>query len=358
MTFEPDGRILVKSQSRNSGVKAPPAVAAVLSACSQPQSRSTIEANVGLWAGPLFDALVGADLLVPPDQASDTPLMFHNYAGIEVHRRMLQDKNRLNAYWRALQGLIKPEHVVIDAGSGSGVLAIMAALCGARKVYAIEQSEFASSIAAVAEASGVADRVEVVQGDFSKVRLPQKCDVLVTETFGSWCYAEDPCPDVSKCVANNLKPDGIVIPHTITLWLAPMSTCPDPLLSPFKRHDTGLDLSPLVADARGRGHIMATDATAIGPAIQLGGFAFPGHWPIETSFTLQNPCEALCCWFDLDLSTTTSLPTGPNDPPTHWKQSVIAISLPAGEHTLTLAPAPEDRRSLLVTVNGHDIRLR
>ena len=191
-------------------------------------------------AGPLFDALAGAGLLIPPDEAEDTPVMFHNYAGIEVHRRMLQDEARLKGYWEGLKAVVKPGDVVIDAGSGTGVLAIMAALCGARKVYALEQSEFSRSIPSVAEASGVGDIVEVVQGDFSKVRLPEKADVLVTETFGAWSYAEDPCPDVSKCVTHNLKEDGIVVPHAVRMRFAPMDTCPSTLLHPFRKYDTGV----------------------------------------------------------------------------------------------------------------------
>ena len=68
--------------------------------------------------------------------------------------------------------------MVIDAGSGTGVLAIMAALCGAKKVMPLSNPIAYRSIPGVAEASGVGDIVEVVQGDFSKVRLPEKADVL------------------------------------------------------------------------------------------------------------------------------------------------------------------------------------
>ena len=358
LTFEPDGRILVKSPSRNVGVMAPPPVAAILSACSQPQTRESIEGMVGPWAGPLFDALAGAGILVSPEEASDTPVMFHNYAGIEVHRRMLQDEARLQGYWNGLKAVVKPGDVVMDAGSGTGVLATMAALCGASKVYALEQSEFARSIPAVAKASGVGDIVEVVRGDFSKVRLPEKCDVMVTETFGAWSYAEDPCPDVSKCAAHNLKPDGIVVPNAVRMWLAPMEECPSGLVHPFRRYENGVDLTPLKADAEGRGHIMITDPATVGTPIDMGTYGFPGHWPISATFTLDAPCEALCCWYDLLMADGVILPTGPHDPLTHWKQSVLPVALSAGTHHIELGPAPEDRRTMLIEIDGREVRLR
>jgi hypothetical protein len=234
----------------------------------------------------------------------------------------------------------------------------MAALCGAKRVYALEQSEFSRSIPAVAEASGVGDIVQVVRGDYSKVILPEKCDVMVTETFGAWSYAEDPCPDVSKCAANNLKPDGIVVPHAVRMWLAPMAECPTGILDPFRRYDTGVNLTPLLGDARRRGHITIADPATVGAAIDVGTYAFPSHWPIETEFTIPEDCNALCVWYDLLMAPGVVLPTGPHDPLTHWKQSVLPATLSAGTYSLRLGPAPEDRRTLLVDIDGLEIRLR
>ena len=56
---------------------------------------------------------------------------------------MLSDQVRLDAYRRAIEETVQPGDVVVDAGSGTGILALYAAKAGARKVYAIEQSDFA-----------------------------------------------------------------------------------------------------------------------------------------------------------------------------------------------------------------------
>ena len=52
------------------------------------------------------------------------------------------------------------------------------------------------------------------------------------------------------------------------------------------------------------------------------------------------------------------LPTGPNDPLTHWKQSVLPVSLEPGTYQIDLIPAPEDRRTLLILIDGREVRLR
>ena len=349
---------MLRAVSRGIGVKAPPWVAPILALCSTPQTREQIVGMMGPQAGELYDGLASAGLLVPPEEATKTPVLFGNYAGIEVHRRMLADEWRLDAYLRGLRAVVRPGDVVIDAGSGTGVLAVMAALAGARKVYALEQSDFAEMIPLVAEASGVADRIEVIRGDFAFIQTPEKARVLVSEPFGAWAFAEDPVPDVAACIANNLEEGGVVVPGRVRLFAAGMPEAPRALYSPFRRREDGVDLSPLLAEAEGRGHITTISPAQVGPACLVADVPFPGEQFISGTLTLDAPCEALCCWYDLEMAPGVVLSTSPSAPLTHWKQSVLGFRLEAGEHEVLIGPSPEDRRTLLVEISGHQVRLR
>lgn len=358
MSFEEDGRVFLRSVSRGVGVKAPPWAAPILALCSQPTERGRVVAAMGPQAGQLFDSLADAGLLVAPEEAAQTPVLFGNYVGIEVHRRMLVDEVRLDAYQRALQAIVQPGDVVIDAGSGSGILACMAARAGAGTVYAMEQSDFAEMIPVVAEASGVGDIVEVIRGDFMLTETPKKARVMVTETFGAWAFAEDPVPDIGACVARNMTEDAVVIPGAVKLWAAGMATAPTALYHPFRKREDGVDLTPLMPDAAGRGHIMVVDPDTVGRAHLVAEVPFPGPETIVGRLVLDAPCEALCCWYDLEMAPGITLSTSPDAPTTHWKQSVLPFRLDAGEHEVLIGPAPEDRRTLLVEINGHQVRLR
>lgn len=72
---------------------------------------------------------------------------------------------------QALEGLIGPGMRVLDLGTGSGILAIVAALMGAGQVVALDVDELAVKVAtANTAANGVAERVRVELGSIE--RLP------------------------------------------------------------------------------------------------------------------------------------------------------------------------------------------
>ena len=62
---------------------------------------------------------------------------------LNSHLQMLQDKVRVQAFSRALRSIMRPGATVIDVGSGTGVLAFLAARHGAGKVLGFERSELA-----------------------------------------------------------------------------------------------------------------------------------------------------------------------------------------------------------------------
>lgn len=133
------------------------------------------------------DKLVSLGALVPTrDDGEDTE---HDHPVISLdefdyHYRMLADRARVRAYGRAIQQVVKPGDHVVEIGTGTGILAVLAARAGAR-VTAIERYSILDMARAVARHSGVEERIDFVRGDADQVQLDRPGDVLLSEIVGN-----------------------------------------------------------------------------------------------------------------------------------------------------------------------------
>ena len=84
------------------------------------------------------------------------------YQDLGFHRMLIADRVRSDAYQRAIRALVREGDVVLDIGTGSGLLAMFACQAGASRVYAVERTSIASVARELARANGFADRIEVI----------------------------------------------------------------------------------------------------------------------------------------------------------------------------------------------------
>ena len=76
---------------------------------------------------------------------------FKRYGDLELQRRMVGDRPRTDAFAAAIAEVVRPGDAVLDVGTGTGILAMLAAKAGARKVYAVDQSDIADAAARLRE---------------------------------------------------------------------------------------------------------------------------------------------------------------------------------------------------------------
>lgn len=168
--------------------------------------------------------LIAKGVLVP-DLSIHKTLHSHNarFDAAEVHIRMLNDEQRTRAYSDALNAVVTEHSVVVDVGTGTGILAALAARAGARKVYAIERSSNLAKFASdFFEKNGLSEKITVLEGVASQVEIPEKADVMVTETIGNDPLDEglmDICFDAKK---RFLKSNGILVPSSINVMALPV----------------------------------------------------------------------------------------------------------------------------------------
>jgi protein-L-isoaspartate O-methyltransferase len=349
LSFDGD-RIRLRAPTRGIGARVPTMAVAVLSFCSEPRTRDQVAQVFGPPGAQLFEGLAQLGVLVPPAEALDTPVFFQNFASLDTHRRMLDDRVRLAAYRDALNEVVD-DSVVLDAGTGSGVLAMLAARAGAARVHGIDNAEVVEHAGAVVQANGLSDRIRLHAGDFARVEVGEPIGVLVTETFGALAYAEGATPDLVACLENN-GPDAIVVPSHVELWAAPVGVeTLERVMHGFTDFED-LRFTPLEQACRHRGVSteIAEDALLAEP-VRLSRREWPRDadaFAASAQWDLSGRVGGLCAWFELQMSPSVRLSTGPAAPMTHWRQTFLPLDPLTVDATLTLdlqlGPPPSDRR--------------
>jgi hypothetical protein len=139
-----------------------------------------------------------------------------------IHIAMLNDRLRTDAYLTALREVVRPEDVVVEIGTGTGVLAIGAALSGAKHVYAVEAGRIADVAEANIRANGVEEQVTLVRGWSSGVTLPELGSILVSEMIGAEPFDEDLIKFTVDALQRLVKPDARLVPHRLRLFALPV----------------------------------------------------------------------------------------------------------------------------------------
>ena len=140
---------------------------------------------------------------------------------------LLGQRSRLNKFKQAIQEVVKEGDYVVDLGTGSGVLAILAAKAGAARVTAVEVNPEALSYAEeAAKMNGVEQVIEFVEGNFSEFVPAEKADVVICEMLSSMMLVEQQIPASLYATEKVLKPGGVILPQSVTIYVVPVE-CPE-----------------------------------------------------------------------------------------------------------------------------------
>lgn len=130
------------------------------------------------------------------------------------HFPMLNDQERNILYHNAIKSNVK-DKIVLDLGSGSGLLSMIAASNGAKKVYAVEKDNFLSVVSRkIISQNGYEGKIEVINNIVSELSyndIPEPIDVIVTEIFDCGLLGEG-CINTISSAKKFLKDNGKIIP--------------------------------------------------------------------------------------------------------------------------------------------------
>ncbi|KAK2989873.1 hypothetical protein RJ640_015205 [Escallonia rubra] len=303
---------------------------------------------------------------------------FSSYSSFGIHREMISDKARTDAYRQAIldnPSLLKSA-VVLDVGCGTGILSLFAAQAGASRVFAVEASDKMAAVATqIAKDNGVlwtgnqnkgesrcGEVIEVVHAMVEELETsghiqPHSIDVLVSEWMGYCLLYESMLSSVLFARDKWLKPGGAILPDTATMFVAGFGKGATSI--PFWENVYGFSMScvgnELVAEAAQVPIIDIVDGNNIvtNTAV-LQTFDLVTMKPEEMDFTamielkpkLDCPsndfsleskttwCYGVVLWFETCFTARfckdmpTVLSTSPYTPKTHWSQTILTFRDP------------------------------
>lgn len=273
----------------------------------------------------------------------------------EVHyyASLLAQRERIEAFRRAIRSVVKPGDHVLDIGTGLGTFALFAADAGAGLVSAVEGDPIIHVAQQIATLNGYGDRVRFIRGWLPGVRIERPADVVIFEDFpprlldarAAWLLS---------AVLERLAAEAVrVIPGGATLWAAPVSSA-DLWREVFPlEHDEayGLDWSTLRTFAANQAHSLRIpqDALAAAPAalaavrfdrpVAAGQLAGRACWTFESG----REVHGVAYWFELDLGGGERLSNAPGATPASWGQLFLPVDPPlpvaaGGELRVAVAP--------------------
>ncbi len=139
--------------------------------------------------------------------------MDETFSSIDLVTQCLLDTERTSKFEDVINQIVKPGHVVLDSGTGSGILAMFAAKAGAETVYAVEYDPFVAKLAKQNVANnGLEKAVNVILGDVRSAHFEEGVyfDVVIMEMLTTGMIDE-----YQVWTTNNLFNKGYVNEKTI-----------------------------------------------------------------------------------------------------------------------------------------------
>ncbi|XP_036297324.1 protein arginine N-methyltransferase 7 isoform X3 [Pipistrellus kuhlii] len=156
---------------------------------------------------------------------------YHQEIARSSYADMLHDKDRNIKYYQGIRAAVSrvkdrgQKALVLDIGTGTGLLSMMAVTAGADFCYAIEVFKpMAEAAVKIVEKNGFSDKIKVINKHSTEVTvgpdgdMPCRANILITELFDTELIGEGALPSYEHAHRHLMQEDCEAVPHRATIY--------------------------------------------------------------------------------------------------------------------------------------------
>lgn len=257
------------------------------------------------------------------------------------HFAMLNDHERNLAFEQAIQSVDMKGKCVLDIGTGSGLLSMLAVKNGAEHVYTCESNPSVAAHAInIIRDNQMQDRITVINklSLYLKpgIDLPKNLDVLISETVDCGFFGEGFGISLPHAQANLLAPDAQLIPKKVKLKAQLLSssrifnlnTVGNTLGFNITRFNQLATKSYFPVRLNTWHHHLISDQVAFYERDFYDSTEFSESGTLALPIRLDGYIHGILFWFELYLTDEIVLTNSPANPNSHWMQAVQTFEKP------------------------------
>uniref|UniRef100_A0A3B5ANT6 Protein arginine N-methyltransferase n=1 Tax=Stegastes partitus TaxID=144197 RepID=A0A3B5ANT6_9TELE len=292
---------------------------------------------------------------------------YHQEIARSCYADMLHDHDRNQKYYEGIRSAVSrvrargQKVVVLDIGTGTGLLSMMAATAGADFCYAVEVFRpMAEAARSIVEKNGFSDKIKIINKHSTDVTvgpdgdMQEKANVLITELFDTELIGEGALPSYEHAHQNLVQAGCEAVPHRASVYAQLVESellWSWAQLQPLEVDGARLAAPPAVARCAGAhsvcdiqlSQVDPSSFTPLGPVLSM--FSVDFSKPVSSSFQAHcsqftarsgGRAQVVLSWWDLDMDPDGSIVCSmapswtyrqPQDAPwrDHWMQSVYFL---------------------------------
>ncbi|XP_073736183.1 protein arginine N-methyltransferase 7 isoform X4 [Callorhinus ursinus] len=156
---------------------------------------------------------------------------YHQEIARSSYADMLHDKDRNIKYYQGIRAAVSrvkdrgQKALVLDIGTGTGLLSMMAVTAGADFCYAIEVFKpMADAAVKIVERNGFTDKIKIINKHSTEVTIgpdgdmPCRANILITELFDTELIGEGALPSYEHAHRHLVQENCEAVPHRATVY--------------------------------------------------------------------------------------------------------------------------------------------